>query len=229
MVADYSDFLAAVSDVDLILTDPPYAISKRGNFAKTKLAKLGSYRTDFGAWDHEEIDLDALAQGCFQALRQGGTAIIFYDIWKMSYLHDALVAAGFVMPRLVEWVKSNPVPINSRSFYLANSREMAIAVVKGGKPTFHAVHHTGRYRHPIPQYGDERIHTTQKSDALFEALIRQHTNPGDLVADPFVGGGTTLVASEKLGRRCIAGDTDRDAIAKVQQRLLRPLALKLNV
>ena len=217
--ADYRDFLHEVSEADLILTDPPYCISKNSGFSNGKLAKLASYKTDFGPWDHREIDLNALAQGCHQALRKGGTAIIFYDIWKITKLKEALESAGFKMLRLIEWAKTNPVPVNSKRFYLSNSREMAIAAVKCGKPTFHGQYHSGRYEFPIPQHNGNRIHPTQKSDALFEELIATHTNVGDLVIDPFLGGGTTAVAAQKLDREWAGCDIDEDYVLAVKKRL----------
>lgn len=44
-------------------------------------------------------------------------------------------------------------------------------------------------------------HPTQKSEKLLAKLLLASTNPGDVVLDPFLGSGTTSVASRKLGRR----------------------------
>ncbi|MHB8460496.1 MAG: DNA-methyltransferase [Candidatus Limnocylindrales bacterium] len=51
-------------------------------------------------------------------------------------------------------------------------------------------------------------HPTQKPVALFEAPISNHLRPGEAVYDPFLGSGTTLVAAERLGRRCYAMEID---------------------
>ncbi len=66
----------------------------------------------------------------------------------------------------------------------------------------------------------ERIgYPTQKPEALIERVIRASTNEGDVVLDAFVGGGTTPVVAQRLGRRWIAMDQSRVAIAVTSERL----------
>ncbi len=91
--------------------------------------------------------------------------------------------------------------------------------VKGGSPTFHAEYHNGVYKHPIPSHPN-RIHPTQKSDALFREIIERHTNAGDLVVDPFLGGGTTLMAAFALGRRFAGCDISAEYMDAVRARFL---------
>ena len=51
-------------------------------------------------------------------------------------------------------------------------------------------------------------HGTQKPVECMARPIRNHGEAGDIVYDPFVGSGTTLVAAEQLGRRCVALEVD---------------------
>lgn len=51
---------------------------------------------------------------------------------------------------------------------------------------------------------EKQDHPAQKPVVLFETAIANHTRPGDAVYDPFLGSGTTLIAAERLGRRCLA-------------------------
>jgi DNA modification methylase len=67
----------------------------------------------------------------------------------------------------------------------------------------------------------ERVgYDTQKPLALVEFLIEALSKPGNLVADFFVGSGTTAVASERLGRRWISADLGRFAVHTARKRLL---------
>ena len=60
---------------------------------------------------------------------------------------------------------------------------------------------------------------TQKRQALIERVISASSNPGDVVADFFVGGGTTAAAAQTLGRRWIACDISRVAVSITADRV----------
>ena len=60
---------------------------------------------------------------------------------------------------------------------------------------------------------------TQKPEALLERIIKASSNEGDVVADFFVGGGTTAEVAQRLGRRWIACDQSRVAVAVTAERL----------
>jgi len=219
---DYRTFLGhlQVGSVDLMLTDPPYAISRDTGFAKLGPNSVERFAIsmDFGEWDHSEIDLAAFCDLSFRALRKGGTAIVFYDMWKSNYLADAMRSSGFKQIRLIQWEKTNPVPLNSKRNYLTNAREFAVLGVKHSKPTFHSEYDNGRYSYPIPNNG-KRHHPTQKPMELFLELIVKHSNPGDLIIDPFVGSGTTALAALRHGRRFSGCDIDSQYVAIARQRL----------
>ena len=132
-------FLASLpaASADLVLTDPPYLISRESGFAHVVNGekRLG-VSTHFGAWDTEAaFDMSDLANAVREmarVLRPGGTAIVFFDLWKLESLAKILTEAGFGKLRMIDWIKSNPVPINSKVAYLSNAREVAICAVKGG-------------------------------------------------------------------------------------------------
>lgn len=60
---------------------------------------------------------------------------------------------------------------------------------------------------------------TQKPEALLERIIRASSNEGDIVLDPFVGGGTTVAVANKLGRRWIGIDQSVQAIRVSENRI----------
>jgi adenine-specific DNA-methyltransferase len=70
-----------------------------------------------------------------------------------------------------------------------------------------------------PQAETRSDYPTQKSEALLERIIKASSNDGDLVADFFVGSGTTPAVAQKLGRRWIACDINLGAIQTTTKRL----------
>ena len=178
--------------------------AQKRNYMKygTIYGKKYCVKTDFGTWDSEfsmEL-LDGYVGEYYKKLKQGGTAIIFFDLWKISYLKEMMEKHKFKQIRMIEWIKTNPQPLNSSVNYLTNCREVALLGVKGGKCTFHSKYDNGIYNFPL-QGGKNRIHPTQKSLGLFEALIEKHSNVDDVVLDTFLGGGTTAIACKHTNRQ----------------------------
>jgi len=178
-------------------------------YGNTSGKKYG-YKTEFGEWDKEFTieNLQEFIHLFYKKLKKGGTCIIFFDVWKLETLKRLMEQirqtkkgnwVGFKQLRFIEWIKTNPVPLNQSTNYLSNVREVALLGVKGGKPTFNSKFDKGIYNYPI-QGGKNRFHPTQKSLKLFEELIKKHSNEGDTVVDTFLGGGTTAFACRNTNR-----------------------------
>lgn len=206
ILGDCYNTLKDVNDntVDLILIDPPYQISRKSNFTKnSKNKKFNKLTIDFGPWDHNEIDFEELFFQSKRILKKGGYLIIFYDIWKSQSLKYFAEKFDFKQPRVCQWVKTNPVPINSKVNYLSNSIEFFFTFVKGQKPKFNSEYDKGIYNYPICHGKERTNHPTQKPLTLINDLINKHSNEGDLVVDCFAGSGTTGVSCKKLNRNFI--------------------------
>ena len=234
------------NSIDLILTDPPYIISRESGmnthfnnvqkqiednieFVKTEeewkkykkknniknddkkdnYMRYGSIygkkycvKTDYGDWDSNftvEV-LEEFIKEYYKKLRNGGTIIIFFDLWKITALKNLLEKYKFKQVRMIEWIKTNPQPLNSKVNYLTNCREIALTAIKDKKPTFNSQYDNGIYMYPL-QGGKNRFHPTQKSLELFEDLIKKHSNENDTVLDTFLGGGTTAIACKNQKRK----------------------------
>jgi site-specific DNA-methyltransferase (adenine-specific) len=248
------------NSIDLIITDPPYIISRDTGmnshynsvkesemngveFVKTeeewdkykkindieddankdKYLKFGSIygkkycvKTDYGDWDKDFSikELEQFVSEYYDKLRMGGTLIIFFDIWKITILKDLMEKYKFKQIRFIEWIKTNPQPLNQHINYLTNCREIALLGVKGGKPTFNSKYDNAIYHFPL-QGGKNRFHPTQKSILLFEELIKKHSNEGDIVMDTFIGGGTTAIACKNTGRSFKGCEVSKEYYDKV--------------
>ena len=199
------------NSVNLVLTDPPYIISRKsgmqsykdslekGGKVDEKFGKKYAITTEFGEWDSSFTidDLEKAINEFYRILRPGGSCIIFFDIWKIETLSKLL--SKFSKHRFIEWIKTNPMPVNQYATYLSNAREIAISCVKGGKATYNSKYDNGVYNYPI-YGGKDRFHPTQKSLPMFEELIKKHSNEGDTIVDPYAGSGTTALAAKNTNR-----------------------------
>lgn len=221
---DCFSFLSKIPDcsIDLVLIDPPYCISRQTKFHQgSKPDDDLFYRQsmDFGKWDYNFNGMTDVVRESHRIFREGGTFISFYDLWKITHLRGMLETARFKTIRFMEWVKSNPVPINSRINYLTNAREIAVLGVKsGGKATFNSKFDNGIYNCGVC-HDVGRFHPTQKPLALIEEIILKHSNEGDVVLDCFAGSGTTAVACHNENRRFVGCEISTEYYEKSLERL----------
>jgi DNA modification methylase len=111
--------------IDLIVTDPPYNLNK--DFANDNLN------------EQEFIEfLTPIFNEMARIIKPKHSVIIFFDLWKISYLKDLMEKHKFKQIRFMEWIKTNPQPLNSSVNYLTNCREIALLGIKGSKPTFNS-------------------------------------------------------------------------------------------
>ena len=182
--------------------------------------KKYAVRTNYGDWDTEFTmeDLQLFINHFYRVLKPGGTCIVFFDLWKITPLKEQLESAKFKQIRFIEWLKTNPQPINSKVNYLTNCREIALLGIKKSKPTFNSSYDKGVYEYPI-QGGKDRFHPTQKNTKLFEELIQKHSNENDLVLDCFLGSGTTAIAALHTNRQFTGCELDAGYCEKALERI----------
>lgn len=147
----------------------------------------------------------------------GSLSYVFMD-WR--HLTEILAAGNAIygeLKNLIVWVKSDP---GQGSFY--RSQHELICVFKNGD----APHQNnvelgkhGRSRSNVWRYPgtsgfrkgrlqDLKAHPTVKPIALVADAIKDCTRRGDIVLDPFMGSGTTILAAERTGRRAFGLEID---------------------
>lgn len=221
---DCFEFLKTIPNksVDLILIDPPYEISRPTNFQNGAETGRNTDRfrisMDFGEWDKNFTGLNEVIKEGYRILRDGGTFICFYDLWKITPLKEMFEKNKYKQIRFIEWLKTNPVPINSKINYLTNAREIAVSAIKISKPTFNSSYDNGLYQYSICQ-DKGRFHPTQKPLAFMEELIKKHSNEGDTVLDCFAGSCTTGLAALNTNRNFIGCEIDTNYYKQSIDRL----------
>ena len=72
---------------------------------------------------------------------------------------------------------------------------------------------------------DKLVHPTQKPLQLFQRIIQENSNIGQIVLDPFAGAGTTLIAAKRSNRKAICIELDKQYCQIAIKRLNQDLGL----
>lgn len=174
--------------VDLILTDPPYLVNYRPRSGQRVANDNGN------EW------LQPAADGMYRVLKPDAFCISFYGWTQADQFIAAWRNAGFRLVGHIVFRKGYA----SASGYLRGQHEMAYLLAKGRPP---------KPARPIGDvidypYTGNRLHPTQKPVEALRPLIECFTQAGDLVFDPFLGSGSTLVAAAQLGREWLGIELD---------------------
>jgi len=204
------------NSVDMVLTDPPYNISKlNDNRDRSKLnspimRRKKALNYDFGEWDNmDRVDFLRFTRRwlkeCCRVLRPDGTIISFFNKEDISYLGWVSKRWGVRTRTIFCWHKTNPVPSFRKVNYLSSCEYLWIGS-KGKFKTFNFKQQKEMHNFFETSnkscYGKTN-HPTEKPLSLVKHLIEIHSNQNDIVLDPFLGSGTTAVACVELGRRYI--------------------------
>jgi DNA modification methylase len=189
----------------LMVTDPPYGVSYDPSWREDPRLKpfVGERRAKYATG---RIRNDDRAEwSAAWELFPGDVAYVWHSALHHGETERGLNSAGFGVRSQIIWDKGRL--IISRGHYHWRHESCLYAVRKGRTAGW-----TGDRRQvtvwDIPHRRNDSGHPTQKPiDCMLRPMLN-HTSIGDVVYDPFVGSGTTLLAAEQSGRSCVAIEID---------------------
>ena len=236
--ADCLEALKYIKDnsIDLVLTDPPYNISRnsdieRKSFRNPKLRRWAKLRKDFGEWDkftNENFDIftEKWIKESARTLKANGTLISYFDKLKLNIIVENATKHGFKTFCPFAWVKSNPPPQIIKQ--PASGWEAGVICCRS-KYTFNKDGFFVNYFYRSLVQGKERTkHPTQKPLDQIGRLIEKYSNFDDIVLDPFIGSGTTAVACKQLNRKYIGIEISPE-YCKVARKRVKNTIIKKKI
>jgi len=209
---DCLEYLPNIEDnsVDLFLLDPPY------NASNSKLSfKDKHYTTINEKWDKNfKIDFFDI---CVDKLKDGGQMLIFCSYHLLGLY---LQKNNIKLQQILHWQKRNPVPSFTKCYGF--SIEYILWFMKKGKSYTFNKEFRFNYKNIFTTNINgwkQTKHPTEKPYNIIKSLIQTHSNENDLVADIFMGSGTTGVACKEENRNFIGIEKEKNYFDIAEKRI----------
>ncbi|MCL2385956.1 MAG: site-specific DNA-methyltransferase [Defluviitaleaceae bacterium] len=215
--------------VDLIVTDPPYNLSKN----------YGNNGDNLNHNDYIDFSRRWLAEAK-RVLKPTGTIYVFMGVRYISYIYVMMEqelglhfnswitwtytqgigkTKGF-SPRhddILMFTKNNRFKYNLDPIRVPQKYYRSVNNMRGANPG-----NVWEFSHVHYCQANRQNHPTQKPEALFERMILASSDEDDIVLDPFCGSGTSLRVCQQLNRRGIGMEINEDYVAMTEARISQP-------
>ncbi len=206
--------------VDLIVTDPPFAIGfspNRENYNRTAGNVLEGYR-EIPAVGYNEFTARWIIEA-HRVLSPSGSLYVFSGWNRLRDILEGLDNAGFTTINHLIW--KYQFGVFTKRKYVTSHYHILFAVKNAKNYTFHKVEHYPEDVWTISrEYWKGRKKTPTKLPlALVRKILSFSSDPGDLVLDPFLGSGTVAVVSREMGRDYLGFEIVPEYFEFVRDRL----------
>ena len=228
------------NSVDVIFADPPYNLQLEGDLHRpdqTKVDAVDDHWDQFSTFEAYDAFTRAWMLAARRVLKPTGTIWVIGSYHNIFRVGTTLQDLGFWVLNDIVWRKTNPMP-NFRGRRFTNAHETMI----WASPSQNAKGYTFNYDamkmandevqmrsdwlFPICNGGErlkdengDKVHPTQKPEALLHRVIMSSSNPGDVILDPFFGSGTTGAVAKRLGRNFVGIDREDKYIQAAIERI----------
>lgn len=202
-LGDCREVLPTLGQVDHFITDPPYeAIMHAAKGSAARRIRTDG-RDEIKTLDFAPIDAIRAEVTGLIAARCDGWALIFCAPEGVGRWADEINASKAKYKRACVWIKPDSTPQLNGQGPAMGAENFVAAWCGSGYARWNSGGKRGVYTHLTNPPNRDGEHPTEKPIALMSELLLDFTTHGQLVADPFMGSGTTGVAAVKLGRRFV--------------------------
>ena len=224
---DCLDILKKLPDgsVDLIVTDPPYLTTSRGNAGnsggmfKKEINKKGK------VFQHNEITPDKYIPELFRILKDGSHCYIMTNHVNLQNILNTATQNGFHFIKSLIWNKGNKI----MGQYYMSQFEYILFFRKGKGKRINNCGTSDILSVPNKKTKDingKNLHDTEKPIDLMKILIENSSLENQLVLDPFMGIGSLGIASIKLNRNFIGIEIDEIYFNTAKERISAELKIR---
>ena len=204
--------------VDLIVTDPPYKVTPRGNAGNAGGMLQKEINMKGMVFKHNSIKIEEFIPELYRVLKEDSHCYIMTNHVNLIEMVNVAQKCGFHFIKSLIWDKGNKI---MGQCYMSQF-EYILFFRKGKHKKINNCGTSDILNIPNKKTKDENgknLHDTEKPIELAKILIENSSNEGDLVLDPFVGVGFVPIACKMLNRRFGGTEIDEEYYLKTIKRL----------
>ena len=182
---------------DLVVTDPPYKTITGGDSnGKNSERPKGMLSGNRKLFKHQNIKISDWMSEIYRVLKDNTHCYIFTNALNLTEMLNEAQKVGFKLHNLLVWEKNNCTP---SQYYMKNC-EYVLFLRKGKAKWINDIGGS-KTVHQFNNIIGNKTHPCEKPIDLLKFYIANSSNENDIVFDPFVGTGSTLVAAKELNRQ----------------------------
>ena len=217
-LAEMDKLIAKGVKVDIVITDPPYKTTSRGNagnaggMLQKKINKSGN------VFKHNNIKIEEWLPRVYDLLKENAHSYIMTNHKNLRHYLNIIEENNFTFTKSLIWDKGNKI----MGQYYMSQFEYILFIRKGKAKKINNCGTSDLLSVPnkkTKNVDGSNIHDTEKPVDLMEILIKNSTNENDLIIDPFMGSGTTGVACKNLNRDFIGIELDEKYFEIAKKRI----------
>ena len=190
--------------IDLVVTDPPYKTITGGDSnGKNSTRPKGMLSGNRKLFKHQKLKISDWIPEIYRVLKNETHCYIFTNFLNLKEMLIEAEKAGFKLHNLLIWEKNNCTP---SQYYMKNC-EYVLFLRKGKAKWINDIGGS-KTVHRFDNIIGNKTHPTEKPVDLLEFYIKNSSNEGDIVLDPFMGSGSTAIACINTNRRFIGFELD---------------------
>lgn len=208
----------ADNSIDLIVTDPPYPTTARGNAGNSGGMLQKKINRQGRVFTHNNIDVGEYAGEFYRILKEQTHCYVMTNHVNLYKMLTAFQNAGFKFTKCLIWDKGNKI----MGQYYMSQFEYILFFRKGKAKKINYCGTSDILSIPNKKtkgVDGKNLHDTEKPVELMKTLIENSSNVEDLVLDPFVGIGASALACLESDRNFIGYELDSEYYNVALQRI----------
>ena len=194
--------------IDLIVTDPPYKVTKRGNAGNSGGMMQKKLSMQGKIFKHNDLKPKDYIPEFYRLLKDGSHCYIMTNHVNLQEMINTATECGFKFIKSIIWNKGNKI----MGQYYMSQFEYILFFRKGKGKRINKCGTSDILNIPNKKTKGEdgkNIHDTEKPVELMKILIENSSQEKDIVLDPFMGVGAVGIACKELNRTCLGIELDK--------------------